>query len=115
MTDIAWETSHSVEAGVTAEFAWSYWTNIANWDDPPAKFELDGRFEAGARGRRRMPGQEPLGWIIREVGPGRTAAIEMALDRASISFKWRFDEIEGEAHATHPAHRAARRECWRLR
>ena len=95
MPRIAWESNHSVETDANPEFAWSYWTNIANWDDPPAEFELLGSFAAGTCGLTRLPGQEPLRWFIRAVTPLRAATIEMSLDGAALSFEWRFDELPG--------------------
>jgi hypothetical protein len=44
----AWETEHAVETGASPDFAWRYWTDVANWDDPPARFEFDGPFAPGA-------------------------------------------------------------------
>jgi len=85
-----WEITHSVEANASPAFAWRYWTNIANWDDPPAKFDLDGPFAAGSRGATRLPGQEPLYWLIRETTPPSAATIEMSLEGAVLSFEWRF-------------------------
>ena len=90
MATIPWETTHSVETNAGPAFAWHYWTNIANWDDPPAKFELDGPFVTGSRGVTRLPGQEPLHWLIREVTPPNAATIEMSLDGAALLFEWRF-------------------------
>jgi len=48
---------------------------------PPAKFELDGTFAAGSRGTTRLPGQEPLRWLIAEVTPPSAAMIEMSFGR----------------------------------
>jgi len=93
MNDAAWEITHSVYANATPAVAWSYMTNVANWDDPPATFELDGRFAVGSRGTTRMPGQEPWHWRVREVSPMKSYTIEMALDGAAISFEWRFDGL----------------------
>jgi hypothetical protein len=90
MAIIPWEITHSVEADASPAFAWHYWTNIANWDDPPAGFELDGPFATGSRGVTRLPGQEPLHWFIREVTPPIAATIEIGLDGAALSFEWRF-------------------------
>jgi len=84
-----WEISHSVETNASPAFAWHYWTNIANWDDPPAEFELYGPFATGSRGATRLPGQEPLHWFLREVTPPNAATIEMSLDGAALSFEWR--------------------------
>jgi len=91
VTTIAWEMTHAVETNASPAFAWNYWANIANWDDPRADFELDGLFATGSRGATRLPGQEPpLHWFIREVTPPNAATIEMSLDSAALSFEWRF-------------------------
>ena len=90
MSDIAWEITHSVNAGASPAFAWAYMTNTSNWDDPPATFELDGPFAAGSRGTTRTPGQEPRHWYIREVVPMRSYTFEMPLDGAAISVNWQF-------------------------
>ena len=57
MDEIAWELEHSVEADVSPSFAWSFRTDIRNWNDPPATFSLDGPFAAGARGTTLLPGR----------------------------------------------------------
>ena len=93
MTTVAWEIAHSVETNASPAFAWNFWTNVANWDDPPAKFELEGPFAAGSRGTTRLPGQEPLQWFIREVTPPNAVTIEMNLEGASLSFNWRFEGL----------------------
>jgi hypothetical protein len=90
MATASWEITHSVEANTSPAFAWQYWTDVANWDDPPAKFELSEPFSTGSRGLTRLPGQEALHWVIREVTPPTTATIEISLDRAILSFEWRF-------------------------
>jgi Polyketide cyclase / dehydrase and lipid transport len=95
MSNIAWEITCSVETDASPAFAWSYWTNIANWADPPAEFELDGPFASGARGTTRSPGREPLHWLIREVSPPNAATITIELDGAALSFQWRFDGLPG--------------------
>ena len=93
MHDIVYQAEYSVEAQVSAAFAWDWRTDVTNWDDPPAQFQLDGPFAAGSWGTTRLPGQEPLRWQIRDVRPGRSFAIEMPLDRAALSFAWRFDAV----------------------
>jgi hypothetical protein len=60
MNTIAWEIPHAVETNASPAFAWNYWTDVANWVDPPAKFELEGPFADGSRGTTRLSGQEPL-------------------------------------------------------
>ena len=89
MVAVAWEITHSVETNASPAFAWNYWTEVTNWDDPPAKFELDGPFACGSRGTTQLPGQEPLHWFIREVNPPHAATIEMQLEGATVSFEWR--------------------------
>jgi hypothetical protein len=78
---------------VSPAFAWSFWTDVANWDDPPARFTLDGPFADGSIGTTLMPGSDPLQWRIRDVRPGTSAAIDMALDRATLSFEWHFEAL----------------------
>ena len=90
----AWALEHSVETEASQTAAWNFWTNIANWSDPPAEFELDGPFAAGSRGTTRMPGQPPMHWIIREVEPPHTSTIEGHIaDGATFSSQWRFEPI----------------------
>ena len=76
MDEVAWQLEHSVEADVGADFAWSFWTDVTNWDDPPAQFELDGPFAVGSHGTTLIPGQEPRHWTIRDVRPGKSYVIE---------------------------------------
>jgi hypothetical protein len=95
MSEPAWEFQHSAECKATRQFAWRFWTDIANWDDPPAKFDLDGPFESGARLTTTMPGQK---WqsIIRVLKPEREATVEMQLPDAILSFHWKFEELSGD-------------------
>ena len=93
MTDIALVLEHSIEADVDAAFAWHFRTDIANWSDPPATFLLDGPFAEGARGTTLLPGQEPIAWWIRDVQTGRSFAIEMPLDRATLRFEWHVSAV----------------------
>jgi hypothetical protein len=92
MNEPAWQFQYSVECNATCRFAWSYWTNIANWDDPPAKFILDGPFAVGSRLTTILPGQT-FSSVIRDVKPEREATIEMQLTDAILSFQWKFEEL----------------------
>jgi len=94
--NIAWEMKHSVETEASQDFAWTYWTNVTNWDDPPARFELNGPFAAGSRGTTHVPGQAPFSWLIREVDPRNGATIELQLDGAILLFEWRLEAISRE-------------------
>jgi hypothetical protein len=75
-------------------------TNVANWDDPPAAFELEGPFTAGTRGKTSIPGQEPRLWQITKVQPLESYLLETELDRAALSFEWRFERLAGGTRLT---------------
>jgi hypothetical protein len=101
VSDVAWETRHSVETRANVEFAWQYWSNVKNWDDPPARFEFEGPFLNGARGLTHLPGQPPIEWFIRDVTVGSVATVEIPADGASLSFEWRFEPVgEGRTQLT---------------
>jgi hypothetical protein len=65
----AWQLEYSVEWDA---IAWSYWTNIDNWADPPARFTLDGAFAAGSQGTTWMPGKLSK-YCVAEIGLYRLA------------------------------------------
>ena len=46
-----------------------------------------------ALGYNMLPGQEPRAWWIRDVQTGRSFAIEMPLDRATLRFEWHFGVV----------------------
>ena len=93
MSEIALQLEHSVETDASPSFAWSYMTDVRNWDDPPAQFELDGLFAIGSQGTTLLPGQEPLRWHIRDVRPGQSYTVETQLEGATLSFEWCFDAV----------------------
>jgi hypothetical protein len=93
MNEIAWQLEHSVETDASASFAWSYLTDVRNWDDPPAQFVLDGPFAAGSQGTTLMPGQAPLRWRISDVRPRQSYTLETQLEGATLSFEWCFDAV----------------------
>jgi hypothetical protein len=93
MKNIACQLEHSVEAEVSPSFAWNWRTDVKNWDDPPAQFQLDGPFASGSWGTTLLPGQEPLRWQIRDVRPGVAFIMEVPLDGAVIAFEWLFDAV----------------------
>ena len=96
MSEIALQLAYSVEADVSPAFAWRFRTDVANWSDPPARFALEGPFEVGSCGTTLLPDQEPLHWRIRDVRPGRSFVLELQLDRAMLTFEWRFDDLPGD-------------------
>jgi len=93
MSEVVWEFAHAVECAAPREFAWNYWTNPANWDDPPARFEFDGPFAVGTRLKTILPRQE-LESVIREVVEERSARIEMEVMSAVVAFCWEFEELD---------------------
>jgi len=92
MNEPAWTFEHSVECAASRKFAWSFWTNVANWNDPPAKFELDGPFVVGSRLTTNLPDQT-MHSLIRYVDPGQAATIEMQLPDGTVSFHWLFEDL----------------------
>ena len=94
MTTGGWEITHTVETSASPGFAWNYWTNVAHWDDPPAEFTLEAPFAPGSQGTTRLPGQEPLYWVIREVSAPNSASIELLVGEGiSVFFRWRVEGI----------------------
>jgi hypothetical protein len=93
-----WTCEHSVDVDVPAAFAWCYMTDVRNWNDPPAEFELDGPFANGACGTTRMPDRPPLSWTIAEVdrGSGYTIVGDGFLENASLSVRWRFEPVSDD-------------------
>jgi len=92
---LAWRLEHSVDVDVPCTFAWAYMSNISNWDDPPATFEVDGPFTDGARGTTCMPDQPAMSWTLRDVHPerGYTIVGGELLDRARMIVRWQFAPI----------------------
>jgi hypothetical protein len=83
MNDVVLQLEHAVDADVSPR------TDVKNWEDPPAQFQLDGPFAKGSWGTTLLFGQLPLRGQIREVQADTSFTIEMALDRAVLSFEWR--------------------------
>lgn len=96
-----WICERSVDVDVPAAFAWRYMTDVRNWSDPPAEFELDGPFASGARGTTRMPDRPPMSWTIAEVDRGSGYTIVGLLENASMSVRWRFEPVsDGKTRLT---------------
>ena len=96
-----WAFEHSVQAQVTPETAWAFWTDVRNWSFDPSleSVELDGPFVAGTRGVTKPRGGEPIEWSIREAAPGH-AVIEIPLSGALVAFDWTFVPAEGGTRIT---------------
>ena len=101
MSETAWAIEHFVETKATPVYAWTYMTDVKNWDDPPATFRLEGSFTSGAAGTTELPGQEARQWRLRDVVSRECYTIEIALDGAAVLCKWMFAEIsEGRTRLT---------------
>ena len=90
MTEVQWLLEHSEVTAASPEFVWRYWTDVSHWDDPPARFVLEGPFEAGSRGTTLIPDREPLVWLLRDVEPGRGYTIASDLGGADLVCEWSF-------------------------
>jgi hypothetical protein len=92
-----WEFEHSLECDATSEFAWDFWTTVANWKrvegDAVEWIEMDGQFAVGTRGSTKSPGQEPRNWQIAEVDVGKLATIQMTLDGAVFATTMKFESL----------------------
>ena len=88
-----WQLEHVVDVDASLAFVWAWRTDITTWDDPPARFALDGPFADGAHGTTLLPGQAPLTWTLRDVRAPETFTVEMPLDRAALLFEWRFGAL----------------------
>ena len=106
----AWTFEHSVKCSTSCQFAWTYWTDITNWNDPPAKFELDGPFAVGSRLTTTLPDQT-LHSVIRYVEPGYAATIEMQLPDGILSFNWTFEDLSETRSRIYAAARTLNRGC----
>ncbi len=100
MRNSAWEIAHSVETHATQAFAWEFMSNVANWNDPPARFQILSPFVTGGRGTTQMPDQPPQEWQLADVTPMESYTIEFPLDRASLSFKWTFHPLSDRTRLT---------------
>src|SRR5437870_10649131 len=94
ISEPAWQFQHFVDCHATRQFAWklTYWTNIANWNDPPASFYLDGPFDIGSRLTTSLP-EQTLHSVIRDLKADRGATSEMQLPDAMLSCHWVFESL----------------------
>jgi len=92
-----WELEESVQTKAAPALAYAYWTTVENWASDPGveRVEIDGPFQAGARGTTFMRHGEAARWQVAEAEPGCRAAIEMQLENAVLRFEWRFESNPG--------------------
>ena len=91
------EFEHSIECPVSRDFAWRFWTDVANWtnDVSVESVTLDGQFAAGAKGVTKPRGGGPIEWRLVEVQDRCAALIEIALPGATAKFHWRYEDAAG--------------------
>lgn len=95
MSEVAWEFVHSVDCNAPRSFCWDYWTDIKNWDDPPAKFHMNEPFRDGAVITTELPGQV-ITSVIRDIHSGCSAKLEIDLPNAVFGFHWAFFDRKGD-------------------
>lgn len=97
MEDAAWEFQHSVECSASKSLAWSFWTDVSNWERLEGKavewIKIYGPFAAGTSGETKMPEQPPQPWIITQLEPERSARIEMPVAGAIFVNEMRMEAL----------------------
>lgn len=92
-----WDFKHSVECEASRDFAWSFWTDVSNWERIEGQavewIRLEGPFRAGARGETKSPGQEPRHWTIVDVQAGFSATIAMKVHGATFLNQMNFESL----------------------
>jgi hypothetical protein len=88
-----YEFECSVECRVEKDFAWGFWSDVANWSvvDPSVEaVTLDGDFAAGTKGLTKPRGADAAEWELLEVVAGESAVIGIFLPGAVLKFYWKF-------------------------
>jgi hypothetical protein len=100
----AWAFEHSIECGVSKDFAWTFWTNPSNWalDTDVDSVELYGPFAPGSQGVTQSKSSGRIEWRIADVQPGR-AVLEFPAPGALATFIWTFDDLNGRTRITQRA------------
>ena len=93
-----WRTEHSVEARVSRDRAWRYWTTVTNWTIDPAIewVKIDGPFACGAIGETKPVDGDPVRWAVVEIDEGERAVIEVRVPGAVARFVWQFEQLAAE-------------------
>ncbi len=77
----SWEFQHTVDCRASKSFAWSFWTNVSNWERLEGKavewIKIYGPFVLGTKGETKMPEQPAQPWTITQLTPEHSATIEM--------------------------------------
>ena len=99
-----WTFEHSIECRVSADFAWSFWTNVDNWalDADVDTVELHGPFTPGTRGVTQSKSSGRIEWRIVAVEP-RKAVLEFPGPGVLATFTWLFEDIGRRTRITQRA------------
>ena len=64
-----WIFEHTIECGVSVQFAWNFWTNVTNWklDADVDSIEIQGEFAVGTRGVTYSKSAGKIEWQIVEL------------------------------------------------
>jgi hypothetical protein len=92
-----WSFEHSVQCPVRREFAWKFWTKVANWPvvDPAVEtVTLDGDFAAGTTITTKPRDMEVVKGRLVEVQEGSRAVVEVVMPDAYAKFFWTFADSE---------------------
>jgi hypothetical protein len=101
-----WSFEHSIDCPVAREFAWEFWTNVANWPvvDPAVEaVTLDGEFVSGTLGTTKPRDMEPVNWRLADVEYGTSTIVEINVPGASAKFSWVFEDAENGTRITQRA------------
>jgi hypothetical protein len=85
---------HRLSRTERLSFVWRFWTNVANWNDPPASFHIEGPFAAGSQIATELPDQT-LHSLIRQVSQESEAIIDLQLPGAVLTFHWTLESFFG--------------------
>src|SRR5215471_4394864 len=100
-----WIFEHTIECGVSVQFAWNFWTNVTNWklDADVDSIEIQGEFAVGTRGVTYSKSAGKIEWQIVELVQQRKVVLQFPAPGAVARFAWTFEGIEGRARITQRA------------
>ncbi|MDW3193987.1 MAG: hypothetical protein R8G66_16555 [Cytophagales bacterium] len=88
---------HSASCKANSAFAWSFWTDVSNWEkiegDTVEWIRLEGDFQKGTKGMTKTPGQEPQHWTITDLVADEYATIDIELSGAILHNTMRFKSL----------------------
>ncbi len=100
MSDVVWQFEHAVECSASRSVAWSFWTDVANWERLEGEavewIRIEGPFEEGTHGATKSPGQDPYKWVIVELRHDEFAKIDLPLDGATFHNEMVMELLEAD-------------------